>query len=82
MIESPIKPKTRSKRVNPKEYRKPMTVTEWQEFFSINERGIREPTYYSKCPRCGAYLECEYVRFCSHCGQRLAWKIPLVKKPR
>ena len=77
MIKSPAKP-----RVNPREYRKPMAVTEWQECHTTNHWGIPDLTYYAKCPRCKTPMEYDYVRFCSHCGQRLAWRIPLRKKPR
>lgn len=77
MIESPAKP-----RVDPKEYRKPMTVTEWRERTMRNHMGVVVPTYYAVCPRCKTPMDVDYVRFCSYCGQRLAWKIPLRKKPR
>ena len=28
---------------------------------------------YPLCPRCGHWLEREYVGFCDTCGQRLRW---------
>lgn len=29
---------------------------------------------FSLCPRCGGFLEREYMRFCDHCGQKLNWQ--------
>lgn len=76
MIESPVKP-----RVDPREYRKPMTVTEWRPLGKMPGYPVR-PSYYPVCPRCDQTFEREYQRFCDRCGQRLAWRIPLRKKPR
>ena len=76
MIPTPTKP-----RVNPKEYRKPMTVTEWRKG-TLSRYGVLVDTYYAKCPRCKGVMERDHVRFCLHCGQRLAWKVPLRKKSR
>lgn len=75
MIESPVKT-----RVDPREYRKPMTVSEWVrvEHYCLYSM---EPTYYPVCPRCKRTFEREYQKFCDRCGQRLAWKVRL-KKPR
>ena len=30
-------------------------------------------TTYAVCPRCMGFIECEYVLFCSECGQKLNW---------
>lgn len=64
MIESPVKT-----RVDPKEYRKPLAVTEWRALGPV-------------CPRCNRTLDREYQKFCDRCGQRLAWRIPAERKPR
>lgn len=32
---------------------------------------------YSVCPRCHCALDREYIRFCTHCGQRLGWEGPM-----
>ena len=76
MIESPVKP-----RVDPREYRKPMTVTEWRKDHIIFY-GVPKDTYYPVCPRCKTSMDRDYVKFCDRCGQRLAWRVPLRKKPR
>lgn len=68
MITAPVKPK-----IPPQEYRKPMAVTDWRKL------GI---TYWAICPRCKHLVDREYVKFCESCGQRLAWRIPLRRKPR
>lgn len=64
MTESPVKT-----RVDPKEYRKPLSVTEWRRTGAA-------------CPRCDRTIDREYQRFCDQCGQRLAWRIPVERKPR
>lgn len=68
MIKSPVKIQ-----VDPKEYRKPLTVKEWKRLGNST---------YPVCPRCNRTMDREYMRFCDLCGQRVAWRIPLVKKPR
>lgn len=75
MIESPVKT-----RINPKEYRKPMTVTDWNKSY-ISCDGVHKTTYYPVCPRCKSTFERGYQKFCDRCGQRLSWKVRL-KKPQ
>lgn len=68
MIGSPVKP-----RIDPREYRKPMTVTKWNHYSDSD---------FAVCPRCDTAMDYDYVRFCIHCGQRLSWPIPAKVKPR
>lgn len=73
MIESPAKPKTRRKRIDPKEYRIAMPVTEMKR---LGTRAPWEPdgiNVFSICPRCDRTLPREYVAFCDRCGQKLKW---------
>lgn len=68
MIDSPIK-----LRIDPREYRKPMSVTQWIR---------RSNSDYAVCPRCDTPMEYDHVGFCNRCGQRLSWPIPAKIKPR
>lgn len=47
-------------------YRVPMQVKELCRFCGGD--------IYPVCPRCGATVEREYMRFCDRCGQRLGWE--------
>lgn len=50
-------------------YRRPMRVVE----IHIFPRCHGAPAY-PVCPRCGNTMECEYMAFCSRCGQKLDWQ--------
>lgn len=58
-------------------YRRKLPVSELQLCEADN--GV-----YALCPRCGATLRREYVKFCSVCGQHICWsgweKKPLAKR--
>lgn len=28
---------------------------------------------YPLCPKCDIPIECDYQKYCGHCGQRLSW---------
>ena len=78
MIEAPVKAPKKT-RVDPKEYRKPMLVTEWRAVGKEVGYSIR-PALYPVCPRCDSTFEREYQQFCDRCGQRLGWRKPRAKK--
>lgn len=57
------------------EYRKPMLVKHW-----LTIGAPEHPTTFAVCPRCSDLIEVEYTVFCIHCGQRLKWRCPQMKK--
>ena len=46
-------------------YRIPLLVTQVIE--------SHDGYFNAVCPRCAAPIGIEYVRYCTHCGQRLSW---------
>ena len=55
------------------EYRKPMLITHCEIIGTIT------PTTFPICPRCGGYIEVDYQRYCSECGQLLKWNCAKMK---
>ena len=48
----------------------------------ISLKMLREPRQvradadgYAECPNCHGFVDVDYVRYCSRCGQRLAWNV-------
>ena len=41
---------------------------------NITNLHIHQNAAYPICPRCGAILERDYLKYCNECGQCLGWE--------
>ena len=50
----------------------PRSRTVWRQQIISSPMG---DTAYYLCPKCGIFLEREFVRYCDQCGQKLNWRV-------
>lgn len=58
-----------------KEFRKPMLIKEYRLLPSGGNFDVLKLSYdiYPLCPRCKTPTHHDYQKYCTECGQRLAW---------